>query len=316
MVVAVAKYQRADVHALLPLAHDGVPHRGGVAGALDAVPGQLGQLVGRDDAGLHELALGGDLTRGRVDEERGHRPPMLARAAWGRRAAPLRPRAAAPRRRGAHPPRLRRRLRRARGAGRPRSGCAGRGRLPRLRRCAARVSRRRAPRTLARKLASARAFFRVLVEHGELRADPADLLARRAARCRPLKAHEVAALLDRIPATTPLELRDRAMFELAYGCGLRAEELVKLDLGVDFDASSCACSARAPRASSRRGAVRAVARYLEHGRGRWRATPACPRCSSPRPAGGCRRSDIRRRLRGAGRRPSPATRLEEPIGVP
>ena len=31
---------------------------------------------------------------------------------------------------------------------------------------------------------------------------------------------------------TPLELRDRALFELAYACGLRAEELVNLDLGV------------------------------------------------------------------------------------
>ena len=44
---------------------------------------------------------------------------------------------------------------------------------------------------------------------------------------RTLKADEVAALLNRIPATTPLELRDRAMFELAYACGLRAEELVQ-----------------------------------------------------------------------------------------
>ena len=74
MVVAVAKYQRADVHALLLLAHDRVPHGGGVAGALDPVPGELRLLGGADDAGLHELALGGDLTRGRVDEERGHRP--------------------------------------------------------------------------------------------------------------------------------------------------------------------------------------------------------------------------------------------------
>ena len=54
---------------------------------------------------------------------------------------------------------------------------------------------------------------------------------------RALKPAEVAALLDRIPATTPLELRDRALFELAYACGLRAEELVDLDVGsLDFDA--------------------------------------------------------------------------------
>ena len=110
-----------------------------------------------------------------------------------------------------------------------------------LRRYAARLSDRgAAPRTLARKLASSRAFFRTLVEHGDMAANPADLLPapkRPQTLPRTLKAGEVAALLDRIPATTPLELRDRALFELAYACGLRAEELVNLDVGsVDFDA--------------------------------------------------------------------------------
>jgi integrase/recombinase XerC/integrase/recombinase XerD len=43
-------------------------------------------------------------------------------------------------------------------------------------------------------------------------------------------------LLDRIPTRTPLELRDRAMLELAYSCGLRAEEVIGLDLdSADFD---------------------------------------------------------------------------------
>jgi integrase/recombinase XerC/integrase/recombinase XerD len=112
---------------------------------------------------------------------------------------------------------------------------------PILRRYAAALSERRAaPATVARKLASLRAFFRTLVEHGELSANPADLLPgpKRASHLPDvLKPDEVAALLDRIPATTPLELRDRALFELAYACGLRAEELVNLDVtSVDFDA--------------------------------------------------------------------------------
>jgi integrase/recombinase XerC/integrase/recombinase XerD len=90
---------------------------------------------------------------------------------------------------------------------------------------------------------SARAFSRVLVEYGELGADPAQAI----------DDHEVARLLDRIPVTTPLELRDRAMFELACSRGLRAEELVRLDLrSVELDA--------------REPALRAVARYLERGR--------------------------------------------------
>src|SRR5690242_10584641 len=86
---------------------------------------------------------------------------------------------------------------------------------PALRRWAARISSAGAgPRTLARKMASSRAFFRVLVEHGELRANPADLLASPKlpqTLPRTLKPEEVARLLDRIPATTPLELRDRSV---------------------------------------------------------------------------------------------------------
>src|ERR687892_142573 len=70
-----------------------------------------------------------------------------------------------------------------------------------------------APRTLARKLASARAFFRSMVEHGAMAANPADLVPSPKlpqTLPRTMKPADVAELLDRIPATTPLELRDRA----------------------------------------------------------------------------------------------------------
>jgi len=94
--------------------------------------------------------------------------------------------------------------------------------------------------TVARKLASIRSFYRHLVDLGQIEASPADLVAspkRDQHLPRVLKAREVAALLDSIPASTPLERRDRAMFEVAYASGLRAEELTKLDLGdVNFDA--------------------------------------------------------------------------------
>ena len=97
-----------------------------------------------------------------------------------------------------------------------------------------------APTTVARKLAALRGLFRLQVSLGERRENPADLLSspKRSQRLpRVLKASEVAALLDRIPATGPLQVRDRALFELAYACGLRAEELVTLDVcSIDFDA--------------------------------------------------------------------------------
>ena len=112
-----------------------------------------------------------------------------------------------------------------------------------LRRYAASLSEAgQAPATVARKLASLRGLFRVQVELGLRDENPADLLSapKRPQRLpRVLKPSEVAELLDRIPATTPLEIRDRALFELAYASGLRAEELVSLDVhSLDFDAES------------------------------------------------------------------------------
>jgi site-specific recombinase XerD len=93
--------------------------------------------------------------------------------------------------------------------------------------------------TIARKLASIRSFYRYMVERGERSDNPADLVpAPRRPRNLPkaLRADQVGRLLDRIPSRTPLETRDRALFELAYSCGLRCEEIVNLDLdAVDFD---------------------------------------------------------------------------------
>jgi site-specific recombinase XerD len=109
-----------------------------------------------------------------------------------------------------------------------------------LRRYAAALSEHGgAPSTVARKIASLRAFYRSLVEHGRVQQNPADLLTAPKSRRRlprTLKPAEVARLLDRVPTSTPLELRDRALFELAYSSGLRAEELVNLDVtSVDYD---------------------------------------------------------------------------------
>jgi site-specific recombinase XerD len=96
--------------------------------------------------------------------------------------------------------------------------------------------------TVARKLAALRALLRVQLELGMRSENPADLLSspKRAQHLpRVLRSAEVAALLDRIPQTTPLELRDRALFELAYASGLRAEELVSLDVdSIDFDSEA------------------------------------------------------------------------------
>lgn len=96
-----------------------------------------------------------------------------------------------------------------------------------------------APSSTARKLAALRALFASQREHGLIAHNPAELIARPRKGSRlphVLSAREAAALLDAIPGSDALTLRDRAIFELAYACGLRAEELVSLQLAdVDYD---------------------------------------------------------------------------------
>jgi integrase/recombinase XerC/integrase/recombinase XerD len=176
---------------------------------------------------------------------------------------------------------------------------------PWLRRYAAHMAERGlAPRTLARKLAALRAGFRVLVEHGALTANPADLLAspklpQRLPRA--LKPADVAALLDRIPASTPLEQRDRALFELAYACGLRAEELVDLDVGsLDFDAEQVRVEGKGGKTRfvpAGEHALAAVRRYLERARGALDAGDGEPALFLSKTGRRLSTSDVRRRLR-------------------
>src|SRR5690349_4318807 len=176
---------------------------------------------------------------------------------------------------------------------------------PWLRRYAASMAERGlAPRTLARKLAALRACFRVLVEHGRMQGNPAELLAspklpQRLPRA--LKPADVAALLDRIPASTPLETRDRAIFELAYACGLRAEELVNLDVGsVDFDAEQVRVEGKGGKTRFvpvGEQALAALSVYLERGRPPLARAAGDPARFLSKSGRRLSTSDVRRRLR-------------------
>jgi site-specific recombinase XerD len=174
-----------------------------------------------------------------------------------------------------------------------------------LRGYAARLSDRgAAPRTLARKLASSRAFFRSMVEHGAMAANPADLVPSPKlpqTLPRTMKPADVAELLDRIPATTPLELRDRALFELAYACGLRAEELVNLDHGsIDFDAEQVRVEGKGGKTRfvpAGEHALAAIGDYLERARTALQGSTQDPALFLSKSGKRLSTSDVRRRLR-------------------
>ena len=111
-------------------------------------------------------------------------------------------------------------------------------------------------RSVARKLAALRAFFRFLVREGSVASNPAALLRTpKLPKTLPpvMTAEQTNLLVDSVGAaaatqkidnktktaeagesTSFIATRDRLIFELLYGCGLRVGELVGLDLD-DFD---------------------------------------------------------------------------------
>jgi len=87
------------------------------------------------------------------------------------------------------------------------------------------------PRTTARLLSSLRRYYRHLVREGRLQADPSVRIdTPRIGRPLPdsLSEREVEDLLAAPDVQDSLGLRDRAMLELLYACGLRVSELVGL----------------------------------------------------------------------------------------
>ncbi len=130
-----------------------------------------------------------------------------------------------------------------------------------------------APATVARKLAAIRGLYDFLVRTERAGQNPAELVSspKRAEKLpKVLTSEQMRSLLERIPAHTPLELRDRAMLELAYSCGLRCEEIVNLDEGaLDFETEQLRVMGKGSKERLLpvgEPAQRALRRYNERGR--------------------------------------------------
>ncbi|MGH7865871.1 MAG: tyrosine-type recombinase/integrase, partial [Candidatus Binataceae bacterium] len=83
-----------------------------------------------------------------------------------------------------------------------------------------------------RQLSSLRGLTRHLVERGIIARDPAPTVKLRPHQRslpRTLSGRDIETLLAAIDTSELRGLRDRAMLELAYGCGLRVSELVNLE---------------------------------------------------------------------------------------
>jgi site-specific recombinase XerD len=157
--------------------------------------------------------------------------------------------------------------------------------------------------SVARKLVAVRSLHDHLVRAGCAEENPGELLPspKRGSRLpRVLGPAEVGALLDRIPASGPLEVRDRAMLELAYACGLRAEEIVNLDLdSPEFESETLRVTGKGRKTRivpMGEPAQRALERYLESARPALAPDQVEPALFLSRRGRRLSPSDVRRRL--------------------
>ena len=129
------------------------------------------------------------------------------------------------------------------------------------------------PATVNRKTACLRSFYRHLRREELLDQDPTASLrppAKSRKLPRVLTYSEVKRLLESVSGGDPIQLRDRALLEVMYGCGLRASEVVGLDVN-DIDLRRSFVRPHGKGNKERivplgREAAAAVKRYLRAGR--------------------------------------------------
>lgn len=128
--------------------------------------------------------------------------------------------------------------------------------------------------TVGRKVAAVKSFFHFLVADGVLSDDPAasvDSPQVDKHLPHPLSVEEVGRLLAAVAGTdSPKGLRDRALLELMYATGMRASEIIQLEVsGMDLEAGTVRCVGKGdkerilPLYDRAREAIRV---YLEEGR--------------------------------------------------
>jgi integrase/recombinase XerC len=103
-----------------------------------------------------------------------------------------------------------------------------------LRRYMAQLHRTNRKTTIGRKLAAIRTFFRYLVREGVVKANPGEMVSTpRQEKYLPktLSVDEAFALMESGEGSGLLAMRDRAIVEMLYSCGLRVSELTALDVG-------------------------------------------------------------------------------------
>lgn len=165
-----------------------------------------------------------------------------------------------------------------------------------------------APPTLSRRLVAIRVFFRYLQQEGALSVNVTDAMdPLRLWQTLPdtLSVAEIERLVQAPDGERKGGLRDRAMLETLYGCGLRASELTALNLDdVHFDAGYVRCLGKGRKervVPLGQPAAEALRRYLSEERPLLQKDPSERALFLTRRGARCDRRGVWRLVRNAGR---------------
>jgi len=130
-------------------------------------------------------------------------------------------------------------------------------------------------RSVARHLVTIRNFFRFLLIDGLIAKDPTvNLESPKVRKSLPtyLSMDEVERLLNLPDTRTPLGMRDKAILDLLYSCGLRVSELTHVNLGdIDFRSGIIRCVGKGDKERLipvGKKALDSVEKYVRDGRPR------------------------------------------------
>jgi len=113
------------------------------------------------------------------------------------------------------------------------------------------------PTTVARKLAACKSFFRYLLKEEVIASNPVEVLdTPRTPKELPqiLTIEQIQRLFQQVPLYTVAGQRDLAMLHILYATGMRASELVSLNIG-DFDQAQATVVCPSRNAQARRERV-------------------------------------------------------------
>ncbi|MFA5055392.1 MAG: site-specific tyrosine recombinase XerD [Dehalococcoidia bacterium] len=128
--------------------------------------------------------------------------------------------------------------------------------------------------TVARKVAAVKSFFAFLVAERKIQNDPTENISSpkvNKSLPKPLSLQEVDALLAQpAKSSAPEAMRDVAMLELLYACGMRVSELVDLNVNdINLKASFVRCLGKGSKERIipiHDRAIRSIKDYISEGR--------------------------------------------------